>query len=103
MLNDFVIGPVKEKVDQGGLRCQLNKEGVGLVSVSADKVAELDMTRWNRFIPTLNVTFDYLSLKKKVSPLICATASKTTGSVQMSIGVTGPWVGGKGLSVGIPV
>lgn len=46
---------------------------------------------------------DYLSLKKKVSPLICATASKITGSVQMSIGVTGPWVGGKGLSVGTPV
>lgn len=46
---------------------------------------------------------DYLSLKKKVSPLICATASKTTGSLQMSIGVTGPWVGGRGLPVGTPV
>lgn len=45
----------------------------------------------------------YLSLKKKVSPLICATASKTTGSLQMSIGVTGPWVGGRGLPVGTPV
>lgn len=49
------------------------------------------------------IWFDYLSLKKKVSPLICATASKITGSLQMSIGVTGPWVGGKGLPVGTPV
>lgn len=54
-------------------------------------------------IEGLFVWFDYLSLKKKVSPLICATASKITGSLQMSIGVTGPWVGGKGLSVGTPV
>ena len=38
----------------------------------------------------------YLSLKKKVSPLIWATASNTTGSEQMSMGVTGPWVGGRG-------
>lgn len=30
-------------------------------------------------------------------------ASKTTGSLQMSMGVTGPWVGGRGLSVGTPV
>lgn len=45
----------------------------------------------------------YLSLKKKVSPLIWATASKTIASLQMSMGVTGPWVGGKGLSVGTPV
>jgi len=36
-------------------------------------------------------------LKKKVSPLIWATASNTTGSLQMSIGVTGPSVGDTGL------
>ena len=43
------------------------------------------------------VGLPYLSLKKKVSPLIWATASNTTGSEQMSMGVTGPWVGGRGL------
>lgn len=65
-------------------------------------------TCWRVQVKTISglyclIWFDYLSLKKKVSPLICATASKIIGSLQMSIGVTGPWVGGKGLSVGTPV
>lgn len=63
----------------------------------------LQLEHLNNIIRTCSVTAStisgllkwicYLSLKKKVSPLICAIASKTTGSLQMSIGVTGPRVG----------
>lgn len=46
---------------------------------------------------------NYLSLKKKISPLICAIASNMMFSLHISMGVTGASVGGRGLSVGTPV